>query len=136
MKRNVLGEYGIAWPWLASGLAALLGAAWLRYGVLEAGVFPLDCGLTLAESEGTLCIAKWMLVQSFLHQRLGWVCLVAGIAAFVLQKRPLAWIGWLTGIVGLVLYNFDYAAIGGLLSLLVLVARPQQMRSAQPQASH
>lgn len=134
MKRNVLREYGDAAAWLASGLVVLIAASWLRYGVLEAGLFPLDCGITLAQSDGAPCVTKWILVQSFLHQRLGWVSLAAGLAAFVLQRRVPAWIGWLTGIAGLVLYNVDYAAVGAMLSLLVLVARPQQIRPAQPQA--
>lgn len=134
MKRNVLGECGGAATWLACGIAVLALSSWLRYGVLEAGVFPLECGPTLAESPGAMCLSKWLLVQSFLEQRLGMVSLIAGVAAFVLRLRAAAWLGWLGGIAGLVLYNFDYAAVGALLSLLVLVAPTQEVGQGEGQA--
>lgn len=109
---------------------ALLGMVLvLRYGILEAGVFPTDCAADFSGDLEAACIAKWMLVQSFLHQRLGWASLAFGVAAFVSRKRPLAWTGWAFGIAGLVLYGFDYAAVGALLSLLVLVREgPQRGR--------
>lgn len=134
MKRNVLGQCGGAQWWILSGAVVLALASWLRYGALEAGFFPVDCGPTLAQSPGAMCLTKWVLVQSFLEQRLGLVSLVLGLAAFVLRRRPVAWGGWLTGIAGLVLYNFDYAAVGAMLSLLVLAARPHDKGQGEAQA--
>ena len=53
---------------------AVAGAAlWLRHGVLEAGLLPRDCGGSLAEGVDGLCAVKWLLVQSFIDQRLGWL---------------------------------------------------------------
>ncbi len=121
MSGNVLQECGAARIALWGGvvLAAVLG---IRYGLLEAGVLPRDCS---AESASLwLCGFKTALVQSFLHQRLGWFALACGALAFALSCRRLAWWGWLAGIAGLVLYSYDYAAVGALLALLVL-GRPR-----------
>lgn len=92
-------------------------------------MLPRDC--TLADAPAAACIFKDALVQSFLHQRLGWVSLGAGVLAFVLSCRRLAWVGWLTGVAGLVLYSYDPAAVGGLLALLVLVGTDEQGRQGE-----
>ncbi|WP_241762757.1 hypothetical protein [Aromatoleum aromaticum] len=113
-------------------LAAVFG---LRYGLLEAGAFPLDCGESLAEGLGPWCATKWLLVQSFLDQRLGWLSFACGVAAFVLRYRPLAWGGWFGGLAGLVLYSFDPSAVGALLSLLVLARSGPQRRRGEEEAS-
>ncbi len=122
MRRNSLGKQGV----LSIVLSALLvlGLAYaVRHGLLENGVLPRDC--SLANAQGALCVFKTALVQSFLHQRLGWVSLVCGGLAFALGCRRLAWVGWLSGLAGLVFYSYDPAAVGVLLSLFVL-ARPRQ----------
>ncbi len=92
-------------------------------------MLPRDC--TLADAPAAACVFKDALVQSFLHQRLGWVSLAAGVLAFVLACRRLAWVGWLTGVAGLVLYSYDPAAVGGLLALLVLVGTDEQGRQGE-----
>lgn len=112
-------------------LATVLG---VRYGLLEAGAFPLDCDESVAEGLGAWCTTKWLLVQSFLDQRLGWLSLACGIAAFVLRHRPLAWVGWFSGLAGLVLYSFDPSAVGALLSLLVLARGGPQRRRGEEEA--
>lgn len=122
MSENVLQKCGAARIALSGAvvLAAVLG---IRYGLLENGVLPRDCS---AESASLwLCGFKTVLVQSFLHQRLGWFALGCGVLAFALSCRRLAWCGWLAGIAGLVLYSYDYAAVGTLLALLVLI-RPRR----------
>lgn len=98
-------------------LAAVLS---LRYGLLEAGRLPRHCGGTLAEGVGGLCGLKWVLVQLFVDQRLGWAALGLGVVGFVSGRRAAAWGGWLCGLAGLVLYSFDPAAVGAMLSLLTL----------------
>lgn len=122
MRPNSLGKHGIAaivvWALLVLGFA--LG---VRHGLLENGVLPRDC--SLVEAQGALCTFKTALVQSFLHQRIGWLSLACGALAFALGCRRFAWAGWLSGLVGLVFYSYDPAAVGALLSLLVL-ARPRQ----------
>ncbi|ENO87484.1 hypothetical protein C666_10835 [Thauera linaloolentis 47Lol = DSM 12138] len=110
---------------LFSALLVLGGAYAVRYGLLENGVLPRDC--SLPEAQGGLCVFKTVLVQSFVHQRMGWFSLACGVLAFVLGGRRFAWAGWLSGLAGLVFYSYDPAAVGALLSLLVL-ARPRQGR--------
>jgi hypothetical protein len=127
MRTNLL-KHGIAAPLLAGALLAAI-ALWFRHGLLEAGVLPRDC--TLADAPAAACVFKDALVQTFLHQRLGWVSLAAGGLAFVLGCRRLAWVGWLTAVAGLVLYSYDPAAVGGLLALLVLVGTDEQGRQGE-----
>ncbi|CAM5385196.1 hypothetical protein TMEC54S_02330 [Thauera mechernichensis] len=112
---------------------AVAGAAlWLRHGVLEAGLLPRDC---TSGGEPLLCLLKDALVQGFMHQRVGWLSLAAGSAAFVLGCRRLAWLGWVSGLLGLVFYSYDPAAVGTLLSLLVLVAAQRQHRHGERKAA-
>ncbi len=116
------GCSGYIRPLLAGGLLFAVAAA-IRYGLLENGALPRDCAFSAGDALMGLCGFKWTLVQSFLHQRIGWVSLACGLYAFLFHRRALAWAGWLAGIAGLVLYSYDPAAVGALLSLLVL-ARP------------
>ena len=132
MRINLL-KHGVAAPLLAGALVATI-ALWFRYGLLEAGLLPRDCAL--ADASGAACVFKEALVQSFLHQRLGWVSLATGVLAFALSCSRLAWLGWLTGVAGLVLYSFDPAAVGGLLALLVLVGTDEQGRKCESESDH
>ena len=134
MVRKYLHTHCRAKTIAAVGAAALGAAFLLRYGALEAGVFPLDCvGSATGPFDG-LCAAKWVLLQSFMHERLGWLSLVLGLAAFATRRSGVAWGGWVTGIAGLVLYSFDPAAVGALLSLLVLARAASQRRRGEEQA--
>lgn len=123
-----LSKYGIATPLLAGALVAAI-TLWLRHGLLEAGLLPADCAL--ADAPGVACAFKDGLIQTFLHQRLGWASLVTGALAFALSCRRLAWVGWLSGVAGLVLYSYDPAAVGALLALLVLVGADEQRRKGE-----
>lgn len=135
MARKVLQEYGSAAKLFAVGAAVLGLVLGLRYGALEAGIFPSNCGATLGESVSGVCVAKWLLIQTFMQQRLGWLSLVLGLAAFALNRRPLAWGGWVSGLAGLVLYSFDLSAVGAVLSLIVL-ARGTQIWGREQEASN
>nr|MBL8454697.1 hypothetical protein [Zoogloeaceae bacterium] len=115
-------------------LLVLAFALVARYGLMESGWLPAECGGSLAEGVQGWCAAKWALIQSFLHQRLGWVSLVAGVLAFAVRSKGLALVGWFTGIAGLVLYSFDYAAVGAMLSLLVLARRFAQEGGREQQS--
>ncbi|MDD2874702.1 MAG: hypothetical protein RBT39_18070 [Azoarcus sp.] len=123
MSGNNLVKHGSRSVFVA-GLLVLLLAAGLRYGVIENGLLPRDCAVA-GEDTSLACGLKWLLVQTFHQQRMGWLSLVCGGAAFLLSCRKLAWAGWLSGIGGLLLYSYDYAAVGGLLSLLVLLRARQ-----------
>lgn len=127
-------RYGIAAAVVAAGVAAIASAAAVRYGLIEGGRLPMECGGSLAEGVQGWCGVKWLVLQSFMHQRLGWLSLVCGVAAFVLGRRGLAWAGWVSGLAGLVLYNFELAAVGGLLSLLVLARAPAKKGGGQEPA--
>jgi hypothetical protein len=116
---------------IGASAAVLLAALGIRYGMLESGLLPTDCGGSLAEGVAGWCGVKWLVVQSFIQQRLGWVSFACGLVAFVSGRRAAAWAGWLTGLGGLVLYNFDLAAIGALLALLVLVRDGAQGRGGK-----
>ena len=131
MIGNNLFKYG-GRSVLVAGLAVLLIAAGLRYGVIENGLLPRDCAAP-GQDSGLECTLKWLLVQTFHQQRMGWFSLVCGGLAFMLSCRKRAWAGWLSGIGGLLLYSYDYAAVGGLLSLLVLL-RPRKRGQGEYEA--
>lgn len=124
----------LRWFLVSAGVLAL--AMGYRYGLLESGRLPLDCGGHLAEGIDGWCGVKWLTVQSFVHQRIGWLSLLLGIAATLVRRRLVAWAGWSTGLVGLVWYSYEPAAVGALLSLLVIFRRfgkyPQAAQQAQP----
>src|SRR5690606_41644985 len=88
-----LSKHGVAAPLLA-GLVLAAIALWFRHGLLEAGLLPRDC--TLADAPWAACVFKDALVQTFLHQRVGWVSLVAGVLPFAPPGPPPAWGGWLS----------------------------------------
>lgn len=118
--------------WVSS--IVLVAVLLLRYAVREAGLFPAECAPHFADGLEGWCLAKWLLVQVFVQQRLGWTSLILGVAAFVSRRQPVAWGGWLSGIAGLVLYSFDYAAVGAMLSLLVLAHGGAQARAGEEQS--
>ncbi|HJV25746.1 MAG TPA: hypothetical protein VJ673_08660 [Aromatoleum sp.] len=120
MQKVLQKRENLALPLVVSALVLAI-AVWLRYGLFEAGVFPTSCGISLADGLQGLCLAKWVLLQTFAQERLGWLSLVAGLAAFALRVKPVAWAGWFAGVAGLVLYSYNFAAVGLLLSLLVIV---------------
>lgn len=121
MEGNDLQRDGVARV-LLWGAVLLAVAAGMRYGLLENGLLPRDC--LAPGSPVAPCAFKTALVQSFLHQRLGWASLVLGGLAFATAGRRLAWAGWLSGLSGLILYSYEPAAVGAMLALLVL-ARPR-----------
>lgn len=111
------------WP----SLVILLAVFALRYGLIEAGRLPADCDGARAST--LACTGKWLLVQSFLHQRLGWLALALALAAFTFESRRTALIAWLTALAGLVLYNYDHAGVAAMMSLLVWVRTPARGRA-------
>ena len=106
------------WP----SLAMLLLVFALRYGIIEAGRLPAHCDGARARS--LVCGAKWLLIESFQHQRLGWLALVLALVAFTFESRRTALAAWLVALAGLVLYNYDHAGVAAMMSLLVWVRAP------------
>lgn len=131
MSHDNLYKCGVA-SIAISAVLVLTAVFGIRYGLFENGVLPRDC--TLADAPAAACAFKNTLVQTFLHQRLGWFSLVCGLLAFAGGGRGLAWAGWISGLAGLVLYSYDPAAVGALSSLLVLARPRQQHRQGQTQA--
>lgn len=133
MSRNILLKYGKA-AWGLAGLALLVVVLGLRYGVVEADLLPRDCSAGTEAAGAWPCGLKWLLVQTFHDQRVGWFSLGSGVLAFALSCRRLAWAAWMSGIAGLVLYSYDPAAVGVLLGLFVLVRPRQQHRGGEDKA--
>ena len=104
---------------LGGGLLWLAFMA-LRYGVIENGLLPRNCGSGGMDSS-LPCWLAWLLIQSFHAQRLGIFALAFGLLGFLSGLRLCAWVGWLVGVAGLVLYSPDYAAVGALLGLFTLL---------------
>lgn len=104
---------------LGAGLLCLALMA-LRYGVIENGLLPRDCGLGGRDS-ALPCGLTWLLTQSFRAQGLGIFALLFGILGFIGGIRLCGWIGWFAGVAGLVLYCPDYASVGALLGLFALL---------------
>lgn len=130
-----LAKWFYAWPRFAALSLVMLSFALIaRYGFMESGWLSAECDGTVAEGFEGWCAAKWLLIQSFLDQRLGWVSLIAGSLAFLSRSMSLALAGWLTGIAGLILYSFDYAAVGAVLSLLVWARGHAQKRNREQQS--
>ncbi|KAI5913840.1 hypothetical protein [Thauera sp. 2A1] len=126
MEQKLLAQgdvLGVPMRVLLWGVIVLTVAIGVRYGLLENGLLPRDC--LAPGSPVAPCVFKTALVQSFLHERLGWGSLALGAISFMLGCRRAAWAGWLAGLLGLVLYSYEPAAVGAMLSVLVL-ARPQQ----------
>ncbi|MDR1462770.1 MAG: hypothetical protein LBI68_06505 [Azoarcus sp.] len=107
-----------------------LALAALRFGVIENGLLPRDCGPGGADA-ALPCGLTWLLVQSFQQQGLGWLALLAGTLAFLFTWRRLAWFGWFAGVAGLVLYCADPAAVGVLLALFALLRHRKPIAAAK-----
>ncbi|MDR2925326.1 MAG: hypothetical protein LBU76_05185 [Azoarcus sp.] len=104
---------------LGAGLLCLALLA-LRYGVIENGLLPRDCGPNGRDS-GLSCGLTWLLTQSFRAQGLGIFALLFGALGFLASIRLCGWLGWFGGVAGLVLYCPDYASVGALLGLFALL---------------
>jgi hypothetical protein len=118
-RKAMNGQTMLVSVFLSAGLLWLVFMA-LRYGVIENGLLPRDCGPGWLDS-GLSCGLAWLLTQSFHAQRLGIVALVFGVVGFLGGLRQCAWAGWLIGVAGLVLYSPDYAVVGALLGLFTLL---------------
>lgn len=120
-----------ALPWLLL-LAVALGAAWLRYGLIE----PSDMGQRCGGIDNPMwCAWRQLLVLGFLHNVYGIAALLATALA-LLWKRP--WTAWLAaafGVFALVLYCFQCGALALLIGCLCLLRR-QALPRAEPVAQN
>lgn len=112
-------------PWLLLVLSGL-GAAWLRYGLIEP---PAMAELCTAAQAPAWCALRQALVLGFLHGVYGVVAILAAVLALLRRSRALAWLAAALGAFALQLYNFEPGALAlliGCLRLVHLAASPSR----------
>lgn len=78
----------------------------------------------IAACEGStqgICFWRQMIIEVFVHQRIGWVAIVFALAATFLRWQWLASLAVAASLVALLLYTPEPGAIGLLLGLMVLL---------------
>lgn len=113
------------WPMALALVLALL----LRHWVVEPANIAHFCDPQPWEG---WCAGRTLVISSFVHQRIGWLALGAGLFAFATGRPGPARLALAAGAAGLVLYSYEPSAIGALLGGLVLVRsnRPSVRASA------
>lgn len=111
----------------APSLVALAVALLARHLVVEPAPIAHACD---PRPWSGLCAARTLLIFSFATQGIGWLSMIAGVAATLWRDRRVAQLALVTGSAGLVLYSFGPSAFGALLGLLVLVRGATQPRHA------
>lgn len=114
-------------PWCGLILTGL-GAAWLRYGLIEQPALADLCAPTTAPA---WCPLRQALVLGFLHEVYGVAALVASALALWRRSIALAALAAILGGFALVLYNVEPGALALLLGCLRLV---QLQGAGSPQA--
>ncbi len=110
----------LPWLWL---LAVALGAAWLRYGLIESSAIGQQCG---GGHVPAWCSWRQALVLGFLYEAYGIAAVAAAALALWGQRIWLAWLAAALGLFALELYCFEAGALAllvGSLRLLRLQAR-------------
>jgi hypothetical protein len=99
---------------------ALAAASAVRHGLVEPAELTARCDA--APWIAADCAIRTLSVQSFVHQRVGWVAMTAGFVALLLAHgTPRRWLSLMAlacGAWGLVLYSSAYAAPAVLLAAL------------------
>lgn len=118
-----------ALPWVLL-LAVALGAAWLRYGLIESSTIGALCSGSQAPS---WCDWRQALVLGFLHDVYGIAALIVIVPALLLERAWLAWLAAAMGVFALELYCVE----PGVLALLVGCLRLLRLQSrAAPVEQH
>ncbi|HEX8776876.1 MAG TPA: hypothetical protein VF738_02055 [Rhodanobacter sp.] len=118
-------------PWLLLILAGL-GAAWLRYGLIEPP--PMAQACTAAQAPAW-CALRQALVLGFLHDVFGGAALIAALLSLLRRSRALAWLAAALGAVALQLYNYEPGALAllvGCLRLVQLAAPGERLPARRP----
>lgn len=107
--------------WLLTiGFAALLGAFYLRYLVVENSTVGLACD---AGRDSAVCHARFVASRLFRAQVFGFVALGAALLNFIRPALPLFAIAIVATAFGLVLYNTSLAGLAAGL-MVMSFARP------------
>ena len=112
-------------PWLALVVIGM-GAAWLRYGLIESSHIGQLCG---EASSPLWCTWRQWLVLGFLHNIYGVAAVTAAAVAMFSRSRRLsvAWLAAALGLFALVLYCFQTGAIALLIGSLRLLRVQAQL---------
>ena len=108
---------GVGAALLVALALAVAGSVALRYGLMESDALHGVCALA---NDDWRCLVRRWAPQIFIDHRIGWLALVAGVAAALVRSRAMAKLALIGGGAGLVLYSTDHAAAGLLLGLIVL----------------
>jgi hypothetical protein len=104
-------------PWLLIALAGL-GAAWLRYGLIE----PADLvELCTSAQAPAWCALRQALVMGFLHEVYGIAAVIVAALSLLHRSRALACLAAMLGAFALQLYNYEPGALALLVGCLRLV---------------
>ncbi len=112
---------------------ALALAAGARYWLIEPANVSAHCDAGAADAS---CVVRAWAIQLFVHQRIGWFALGAGLMARVTRWRSLAWVALFAACAGLVLYTAELCAPAALLALLALVAPVRKPDTADPASTN
>jgi hypothetical protein len=114
--------------------AALVGAlfAWGRFVLVEPAAMIAACE---GNTTRGICFWRQMVIEVFVHQRIGWFALATGLAATVLRWSWLASLAALAGVTAILLYSAELGAGGVLLGLLVLARNAGANRVANASAT-
>jgi hypothetical protein len=104
-------------PWLLLALVGL-GAAWLRYGLIEP---PALAQLCTAARAPTWCALRQTLVLGFLHEVYGVAAICVAVLALLRRSPVLAWLAAASGAFALQLYCYEPGALALLVGCLRLV---------------
>lgn len=118
------------WRWLAAVLIcaiALALAAAARHWLIEPADVSARCDAGAADA---WCVIRAWIIQSFVHQRIGWFALAAAGVAALTAWRSVAAIALFAACAGLLLYTAGLCAPAALLALLVLVREGQPTAAA------
>ncbi|MBD8899451.1 hypothetical protein [Rhodanobacter sp. DHG33] len=104
-------------PWLLIALVGL-GAAWLRYGLIEQPALADLCTSTQAPA---WCPLRQALVMGFLYEVYGIAAVIVAALSLLRRTRALAWLAAALGAFALQLYNCEPGALALLIGCLRLV---------------
>lgn len=116
---------------LTCAIALALAAA-LRYGLIEPADVTARCD---GGAQDVWCRLRAWTIQSFVHQRIGWLALALAVVATVGAWRSVAVIALFTACAGMVLYTTELGAPAALLGALVFVRQRAGVGNPQVPAS-
>ncbi len=116
--------------WFAAVLIcaiALALAAAARHWLIEPAEVSARCDAGAADG---WCVIRAWIIQSFVHQRIGWLALAAASVAVLTGWRSVAALALFAACAGLLLYTAGLCAPAALLALLALVREGQPAGTA------